>query len=434
MQAPLQAPRPQRRVSFGPAHMLPGAAGSPLLGGSASSLAAGFAGLFDGPLPPAPMQQASQSVLGGGPGSLFGGLTTGPLGQLSSQQQQQQAQQQQQPVSSSLRGLRLDDELHEALGPLPMYPSLGSGDGWGAPASAAGAGAGAPPPHGLLLSLSQQLQQQQAPGPPGIGAGGYLQQQLGPQQGGPVAPRAPRARRHSMFVPAGHDPHAARRSSVGNYDNAALLHQHQHHAAAGTASPAGSGAGCFGPAGMPGGRGTPNGYHSSGGPAAPPPAVTERLAALGIGTGAGPPISLAQQQPLQPQPGLQQQQPWAGGAAGAAPPGAFAPAAPRAPAAGGSRRHSWCPSTLYYHPDGPRAALQTRLAYRALQQQQAGAAAALLGAGGLDALAALQQPDSGGGGGFGGGSAPVSSALLGSQPGSPGAGGGAKALPSGLAP
>jgi hypothetical protein len=279
----------------------------------------------------------------------------------------------------SLQALQLDADAADVLGSLAAAGAA-AGDPWAlAAVSAAPASAGSLPP-ALMLPLAQ-AQHTQAAAAAAAAAQLTLQQAaaLGLAGGGgglpllaPAGPRAPRARRHSMFVTAGQAAAAARRNSVGNYDAAGQLLASEYGLAAAAAA-------------------TQPGLASA--------AIAERLAAAAASAGAPPPLlqpvtlglqamplPLAAQLPgvpPAPPPAPPQQQVWISAAGTGGP--VLMPTAPRAPAAGASRRHSWAPTTVYYSSDGPRAALHARLAYRAVAPSDA---LAVLGLGGGDASGA----------------------------------------------
>ncbi|GBF93606.1 hypothetical protein Rsub_06326 [Raphidocelis subcapitata] len=341
-------------------------------------------------------------------------------------------------VSIGLQALGLDAEASDTLASLSGcggYGPAGGDDPWAMAVSGAGGGGGGGGGPGMLLSMPQQ-QVQLGQAPAALMGGGPMFM--------PTAPRAPRARRHSMFVSAGQPPPSGRRNSataVAGFDPSAQLFAQQQAAVAAAAASLAAGGGM-----PPGyapmhatGRVTPSGYLSQQSALASA-AIAERVAATGMAgllpqqmmsAAALSPTTLGLQQ-LPPQPGLpsaqlqqslqqqqqqqlQLQQQLLAGAA--LPPGVFVASGPRAPASGASRRHSWCPNTVYYSTEGPRAAMQARMAYRAV--------------GPADALAALQLAGVADGsitsssfGALATGSAaslatPPSSVLLGSQPASP---------------
>ncbi|KIY96423.1 hypothetical protein MNEG_11540 [Monoraphidium neglectum] len=276
-------------------------------------------------------------------------------------------------AAMGMQALGMDGDSSDALASLQAYV-IGEDPWESLPASAAAVGPSGPQPPMMQLQVPQH-QASLAPLSPQMLPGGGAMPMLMP-----TAPRAPRARRHSMFVSAGADPRAVRRGSVGNFDSNPALMQQLQQAAAAASLPAGA---VFAP--IQSGRATPNGYGGTGTPSGgvnaaalqmglASAAIAERLAVLGLGDPAAgqlPAGGLLQQAHLaQSQPSLaaqmqvplaqrQQAPPWAAAAApGAAPHGgAFVAGAPRAPNAGSSRRHSWCPTgSVYFGPDGVRAA------------------------------------------------------------------------------
>jgi hypothetical protein len=321
------------------------------------------------------------------------------------------------PPQLSLQALQLDADAVDVLGSL-AGAGAAAGDPWAlAAVTAPQVHAGSLPP-ALVLPLAQAQHAQAAAA--AVSAQLSLQQAaaLGLAGGGaplqmPTGPRAPRVRRHSMFV-AGQPAHPPRRGSIGNVDtNGGLLSQLQAAYAAeraAAASVASVGEYSFGPGPLPGLQQ----------PGLASAAIAERLAAAGVA-----PATLSLQslplplgggtQVAQPSAGAQQQQQVWISAAGTGGP-VLVPNAPRAPGVGASRRHSWCPATVYYSTEGPRAALQARLAYRAVAPTDALAALALGGGGGGDGSVASGYSFAGGGGAS---LHTPSSSLMPSQPASP---------------